>query len=62
MSHIDTMQQNSALQYRKAADRVWEMAEEYEARGMMELATAIKELADQLHDLAREKEAKENGG
>ena len=53
--------QTRALQYRKAADRVWEMAKEYEAKGMYELATAIKELADQLHDLAREKEEKDDG-
>ena len=46
---------NKALQFRKAADRVWEMAEEYEEKGMRELATAMKELSQQLHDLAREK-------
>ena len=53
---------NKALQFRKAADRVWEMAEEYEEKGMRELATAMKELSQQLHDLAREKGTTENGG
>lgn len=50
------MEKYSALQYRKAADRVWEMAREYEANGEKELAEVFKEVADRLHNLAREKE------
>lgn len=46
-----------SLEYRKAADQVWELAKEYEAQGKTELAITIKELAVQLHDLARNLEA-----
>lgn len=44
---------NVANQFREAADRVWEMAKEYEERGEWEVAQTLKELTQQLHDLAR---------
>ena len=47
---------NDTAKYREAADRVWNMAKEYEEKGYKELANAIKDLAVQLHDLARSKE------
>lgn len=45
--------QEKSLEYRKAADEVWQLAKEYERRGMSEIAREIKTLAGQLHDLAR---------
>lgn len=56
---MSVMKKTDALQYRKAADRVWEIAKQYEDEGDGTLAIAIKELAVQLHDLAREKEMEE---
>lgn len=50
------MKTDDALLYRKAADRVWEIAKRYEEEGERSLSIAIKELALQLHDLARKKE------
>lgn len=47
--------------FREAADKVWEMAEEYRKAGCLELAGELKSLATQLHDLARIKELTENG-
>lgn len=44
------------LCYRQAADRVWEMAKEYELQGMTNLAEALYEIAQQIHDLARSKQ------
>lgn len=46
--------------YREAADRIWEMAKEYDAMGLFELAGALKEVATQMHDFARSKEPKSN--
>lgn len=57
---MNTKQQTKAKDYRKAADRVWELAREYEAKGLFDLAFELKHLADQLHDLARVREQKES--
>jgi HD superfamily phosphohydrolase YqeK len=51
---------STSFKYREAADRVWEMAKEYERNGHRELSKAMKELAGQLHDLARMKAEQEN--
>ena len=48
-----------AIKYREAADKVWEIGKEYEKEGHKELALAIKDLATELHSLAREKESDE---
>lgn len=47
-------------EYRKAADQVWEMAKEYQEEGNLELAQIFKDLASELHELARKREA-QNG-
>lgn len=45
-------------QYRKAADRIWEMAKEYRAKGYLALAATLRDLSSNLHDVAREKQLK----
>ena len=42
--------------FREAADRIWDMASEYQAKGLRELAYELKDLAAQLHFIARKKE------
>lgn len=42
--------------YRKAADRVWEMANQYKEKGINELSNVLFELSQEIHDLARSKE------
>jgi len=45
--------------FREAADRVWDLAKEYEAKGgLKDLEEVLKELAAQLHVKARELEEK----
>jgi len=39
--------------FREAADRVWNIAREYEAKGLKDLEEELKELATQLHNSAR---------
>jgi hypothetical protein len=41
--------------YREAADKIWDIALDYQAMGLWDLAQELKSLADHLHDLAREK-------
>lgn len=57
---MSTKQETKAKDYRIAADRVWELAREYEKKGLFDLAFELKHLADQLHDLARVREQKED--
>lgn len=45
-------------EYRKAADRMWEMAKEYRNSGQISIAEIFQDLASQLHELARKQEAK----
>lgn len=47
---------NTPKCYRQTADRVWEMAKEYNAQGIETLAMVLYEIAQQIHDLARSKE------
>ena len=42
--------------YRQAADKVWDMANEYKKQGILDLADVLFELAQEIHDLARSKE------
>ena len=39
--------------YREAADKIWELAKEYENDKVWELAQTLKALATELHDVAR---------
>jgi len=42
--------------YREAADRIWEMAKEYDEMGLFELSSALKDICTQMHDYARSEE------
>jgi len=42
--------------YREAANRIWELAEEYNSKGLYELAGALKDLASKMHEIAHKKE------
>jgi len=44
--------------FREAADRVWDLAKEYEAKGIKDLEEELKELATQLHSNARKLQEK----
>lgn len=43
--------------YREAADRIWDMASEYERAGLIDLSEELKQICQQIHDLARLKQA-----
>jgi hypothetical protein len=45
--------------YREAADRIWEMAKDYEKLGLKELAATLKDIATEIHSLARAKQVEE---
>jgi hypothetical protein len=49
----------TSLDFRLAADKIWEMSKEYEDKGLWELADTLKVLSGQLHELARLREAKD---
>lgn len=42
--------------FRKAADEVWDMALQYEKRGLRELAEILKDLAMEIHNQGRIKQ------
>lgn len=44
--------------YRQAADRVWEMAKEYEKLGLIDLSNELKDIATEIHNVARKKFSK----
>jgi hypothetical protein len=44
------------ISYRQAADKIWEMAQEYKKKGEDDLAESLYELSQQIHDLARSKQ------
>ena len=44
------------LTYRKVANKLWNMAEEYHEKGMFDLAWELKFIAGEIHYLARKKE------
>ena len=50
----------SSSKYREAADQVWNIARKYEEKGHKKLAWIIKDLATELHEIARKKEITEN--
>ena len=43
--------------YREAADKIWDMAKEYENSGLVGLSNELKQICQQIHDLARSKQA-----
>ena len=45
--------------YRESADRIWDMAKEYEKLGLKELATTLKDIATEIHNLARAKQVED---
>jgi cytochrome c556 len=45
----------AAHRFREAADKIWQMAEEYREKDL-ELAKALKDLSSELHSIARIKE------
>lgn len=49
----------AAQKFREAADRVWEMAKEYEEKEYWELGKALKDLSSELHNIARTRETAE---
>lgn len=52
-------QEKTSIDFRDAADKVWEMAKEYEESEHRDISNILKELASQLHELARNKEHQE---
>lgn len=49
----------TSLDYRKAADEIWDKARTAEELGHYELALILKDISDSLHDLARKKNEEE---
>lgn len=47
---------NESHCYREAADRIWDLAKEYESRGLPDLAEVLTDIASEVHVLARTKE------
>jgi hypothetical protein len=45
--------------YREAADRLWEMAEQYKKIGLLELSDELKGICQRIHDIARAKQAEQ---
>jgi len=44
---------NKSNCYREAADRIWDLAKEYETKGLRDLAEVLTDIATEVHDLAR---------
>ena len=42
--------------YREAADKIWELAKEYEDKGVYSLADYLKDLSGRLHEKAHKEE------
>jgi hypothetical protein len=42
--------------YREAADKIWELAKEYENKGIYSLADHLKDLSGRLHEKAHKEE------
>ena len=55
---VDSSFKNDGYSFREAADRVWEMALEYEREGLIELAGELKSIVSQIHALARAHQVK----
>lgn len=45
--------------YREAADKIWEMAEQYKKLGLIKLSDELKGICQGIHDMARTKQAKQ---
>ena len=50
------LEKDEGQHYREAADKVWELAKEYEEKGFFELAGELKNIVSQIHTLARIKQ------
>jgi hypothetical protein len=50
--------ENKAFALREAADKIWEMAKEYQRMGLHDVSLILKDLSSQLHDMARKEEEK----
>jgi hypothetical protein len=48
--------------FREAADKVWELALEYDEKGQFELAGELKNIVSQIHALARCRKTKNGDG
>ena len=65
-SHINAMSEkqedSSHTTYRKVANKLWNMAEEYHEKGYFDLAWELKFIAGEIHYLARKKEQGDKDG
>jgi hypothetical protein len=52
--------ENTSIDFREAADKVWDMATEYEKNNHRDIARVLKDLAGKLHDCARVRECEED--
>lgn len=50
---------NSSGAYREAADKIWDLAKEYKAKGLHDLSEMLIDIAAEVHNLARAKEYSE---
>ena len=50
---------NESYCYREAADRIWDLAKEYESKGLLDLAEVLTDIASEVHVLARTQEYNE---
>jgi hypothetical protein len=48
---------DGCVHYREVADKIWELSREYEGKGLLELASELKNISSNIHDLARLKES-----
>lgn len=48
--------EKTSIDFREAADKVWDIAKEYELSDHKDIANVLKQLAEELHELARHKE------
>ncbi len=44
------------LDHRIAADKIWEMAKEFQAKGSHDVAAVLYDMAERIHFIARQKE------
>lgn len=51
--------EKTSIDFREAADKVWDIAKEYELSDHKDIANVLKQLAEELHELARHKESLE---
>lgn len=44
------------LEHRIAADKIWEMAKEFQAKGSHDVAAVLFDMAERIHFISRQKE------